>query len=318
MGQLLSVSVILNSARPATQQRGDRRAGPAGLGGDLRERFPTAVLADDDFLHGGREAVEGRHEPEEFLVTDGPAAGGRPVVGEPAGQAGGGSVQVGLQRTLETDRPLVALEVLEGVGQRGRQDLAEPGREHFRARVADLVQGRTGAQHHLLDDVGGVELAPEPPIQMQLGQHFEVRPERFQDLGGRGRHRRARPPTFKRRRILGDGPRKCDGMAATPPALADWDGAWRRILAVDRPGRRERGWLGFTREPRSSGQLGDSRRAAILGAKPGDSQANPGHPGLVTMIRRETRRDVAFRQQRFESVPVGACQAVRFHAILHP
>jgi hypothetical protein len=53
-----------------------------------------------------------------------------------------------------------------------------------------LTQGRVGAEHRLLDYVGGVQLAAEPPVEVQLGQYLEVLAERFQGfrrVSGHGR-----------------------------------------------------------------------------------------------------------------------------------
>ena len=82
-----------------------------------------------------------------------------------------------------TDVPLVAIVVLDRVGQRAGQDLRSQAARTSGSGLA-LGQGRIGAEHRLLDDVGRVELAAQPAVEMQLRQHRQVLAERLQELLG--------------------------------------------------------------------------------------------------------------------------------------
>ena len=207
-GHSLVVQPVSQLLQAATQQRGDRRDGPADPLGDLRERPALAVLQDDHLPHQLGQFRQGLDHPQQLLVPLGPAAGRGLVGGQPGGEPRRGTVQVGLQRTLQADVPLVPLVVLHRVGQRPGQDPPQPGDQHLGPVVAHLRQRRIGPQHRLLDHVGRVELAAKPPVEVQPGQHLEVLAERFQDFRRVSAHGRSSFPLFpRRRRLPADEPR---------------------------------------------------------------------------------------------------------------
>jgi len=73
---------------------------------------PLAVLQYHDLAHQGQEGRRVLRPGGAALRCARPGAGRGLVGGQPGGKAGGGAVEVGLERSLQGDVPLVALVVL--------------------------------------------------------------------------------------------------------------------------------------------------------------------------------------------------------------
>ena len=201
-GHSLVFNRFRNSSRPRRKSEatdGDTSADPLG---DLGERPALAVLEHDHLAHQLGQFRQGLDHPQQLLVPFGTAARRGLVGGQPRGEPRGGTVQVGLERPLQGDVPLVPLVVLDRIGQSPGQDPPQPGDQDLGPGVAHLRQSRVGAQHRLLDHVGRVELAAKFPVKVQLSQHREVLAERFQDFGRVSGHGRSSYPLFSRRRRL--------------------------------------------------------------------------------------------------------------------
>jgi hypothetical protein len=78
------------------------------------------------------------------------------------------------QRLLAGHVPLVPAEVTHGVDQVPRQDLPQPGRPFAVVVPAKLVTCLVRLEQRLLDDVRGIELAPQPRVQVQPRQQVQV------------------------------------------------------------------------------------------------------------------------------------------------
>jgi hypothetical protein len=88
------------------------------------------------------------------------------------------------------------------VGEDPGQDATEPGGQLALGPAPELRPGPDGLEHRLLDHVGGVELAAQFPVEVQLSQHLEVLAERFQDSRRVLSHGRSSFSLFPRRRRL--------------------------------------------------------------------------------------------------------------------
>ena len=206
LGVVTGHSLVFNRFRSSSSPRRNSEATDGTLR-PIRSAIcgsvqPWQCFKHDHLAHQLGQFRQGLDHPQQLLVPLGPAAGRGLVGGQPGGEPRGGTVQVGLQRPLQGDVPLVPLVVLDRIGQRPGQDPPQPGDQDLGPGVAHLPQGRVGAQHRLLDHVGGVELAAQLPVEVQLGQHLEVLAERFQDFRRVLSHGRSSFSLFPRRRRL--------------------------------------------------------------------------------------------------------------------
>jgi hypothetical protein len=198
--------------------------------GNVLQGPAPQVLEHDDFalrLGQGRQRVG---QSEHLFVALGRLAGRSLICGQPAGHSRRGAIQVGFQRPLQVHGPLVAVIVLDHVGQCAGKDAPQPGEQHRPIRVLQRRPGRVGAQKRLLHHVGRIELAAQARIEMDTRQHFQIRPERLQGL----RRIRGHASILERRHLQADKPRpsekKCccgEIISCLQGSLQTSDHLWR-------------------------------------------------------------------------------------------
>ena len=115
---------------------------------------PLAVLQYHDLAHQGQEGRRVLRPGGAALRCARPGAGRGLVGGQPGGKAGGGAVEVGLERSLQGDVPLVALVVLRSSGTPYLTAWANSGKSGRASREQALRTGQ--ARHHRLGQTGGM------------------------------------------------------------------------------------------------------------------------------------------------------------------
>ena len=79
----------------------------------------------------------------------------------------------------EADVALGTLQVSDCVRQSTRQNLPQPGGDNSRFAATQIVKADARPQKGLLNDIGRVELATQPCIQVNMGKHAQILAEWF-------------------------------------------------------------------------------------------------------------------------------------------
>jgi hypothetical protein len=152
------------------QQADGGRGAAAQVPGDLGHRPALQVMQLQRYPLGFREQGQGFGQAEELLVVVGLLARRGLLGRQPGLQPGRGLGQGRLQGALPGHVAPGPVQVAAGVGQVAGQDLAQPGGQLGLGLAPELRQGLVGLQQRLLDQVGGVQLGPQPRVQLQPGQ----------------------------------------------------------------------------------------------------------------------------------------------------
>ena len=137
-GHSLDFSRFRNSSSPRRNSEatdGTLRPIRSAICGSVQ---PWQCFEHNHLAHQLGQFRQGLDHSQQLLVPLGPTAGRGLVGGQPGGEPRGGTVQVGLQRPLQGDVPLVPLVVLDRIGQRPGQDPPQPGDQHLGPGVAQL------------------------------------------------------------------------------------------------------------------------------------------------------------------------------------
>ena len=175
-GSFLRWEVVSQSAEPPLDQSGHSGRAASEVPGNLVQRPPLQVMQGQGLTLGFRQARQGIGELHGLLAANRPLTGGRLIGCQPRFEAGRRLLQIGFYRPFTAYITLLTPQVADCTGQLIGQDLPQPGGHFGVGLSAELVDAADRLQQGLLDNVRGVHLGLEPPIELEPGQEMQVGP----------------------------------------------------------------------------------------------------------------------------------------------